>query len=197
MLPDEHLPYARLTCIRFFCRVLNANAKKHHTPYQLTDKRECIFYYYFVGRKGMEIIMWNMIWPILIVVSANTVYNISAKSSPTNISLFASLSLTYLVAMISSVIMYFLTNEKKDILLELSKANWTTYALGIAIVGLELGFLCIYRAGWKISTANLVVSITLTCVLMGVGLLLYKEALSLRQIFGIIICAVGLILIVK
>lgn len=141
--------------------------------------------------------MWNMLWPILIVVAANTIYNISAKSTPANINSFASLSVTYLIAMICSLIMYFVTSEKKSLLLELSKANWTTYALGVAIVGLEFGFLCVYRAGWKIGIANLFASITLACVLLIVGFLLYKEALSLRQILGMGVCAVGLILIAK
>ncbi|MGI5986215.1 MAG: EamA family transporter [Clostridiales bacterium] len=141
--------------------------------------------------------MWNMLWPILIVVATNTVYNISAKSTPENINSFASLSVTYLVAMICSLSMYFISSEKKNLLLELSKANWTTYALGVAIVGLEFGFLCVYRAGWKISTANLFASITLSCVLLIVGFLLYKETLSLRQILGMGVCAVGLILIAK
>lgn len=141
--------------------------------------------------------MWNMLWPILIVVAANTLYNISAKSTPANVNSFASLSVTYLIAMIGSVMMYFITAEKRSFLLELSKMNWTTYALGVAIVGLEFGFLCVYRAGWKISTANLFASITLACVLLIVGFLLYKEALSLRQILGIGVCAAGLILIAK
>lgn len=141
--------------------------------------------------------MWNMLWPILIVVAANTLYNISAKSTPANVNLFASLSVTYLIAMIGSVMMYFITAEKRSFLLELSKMNWTTYALGVAIVGLEFGFLCVYRAGWKISTANLFASITLACVLLIVGFLLYKEALSLRQILGMGVCAAGLILIAK
>ncbi len=140
--------------------------------------------------------MWNMLWPILVVVAANTAYNISAKSTPVNINLFASLSITYLVAMIFSVMMYFLTDEKKNLLLELSKANWTTYALGIAIVGLEFGFLCVYRAGWKISIANLFASITLACVLLIVGFLLYNESLSLHQILGMGVCAAGLVMIV-
>lgn len=141
--------------------------------------------------------MWNMLWPILLVVAANTIYNISAKSTPANINSFASLSATYLIAMIFSVIMYLVTSEKKNLILELSKANWTTYALGIAIVGLEFGFLCVYRAGWKISIGNLFSSITLACVLLIVGFLLYKEALSLRQILGMGVCAVGLFLIAK
>jgi drug/metabolite transporter (DMT)-like permease len=138
-----------------------------------------------------------MVWPILIVVAANTFYSISAKSTPTNINLFASLSVTYLIAMIFSVVMYFITSEKKNVFLELSNANWTTYVLGVVIVGLEFGFLCVYRAGWKISTANLYVGITLACVLLIVGFLFYKEAISLRQILGMGACAVGLILIAK
>ena len=141
--------------------------------------------------------MWNMIWPILIVVGANTVYNISTKSTPTDVNSFASLTLTYLVAAASSLAMFFITAEQKNIFIELSKTNWTAYALGLAVVGLEFGFLCIYRAGWKISTAHLVASITLSCVLLLVGLLLYKEALSLRQIIGMGVCAVGLILMTK
>ncbi|MGI6174776.1 MAG: EamA family transporter [Christensenellales bacterium] len=141
--------------------------------------------------------MWNMLWPILAVVAANTIYNISAKSTPANINPFASLSVTYLIAMVCSMVMYFVTSERKNLFLELTKANWATYALGVAIVGLEFGFLCIYRAGWKMSTANLFASITLACVLLIVGFFLYKEALSLRQILGMIVCAVGLILIAK
>lgn len=141
--------------------------------------------------------MWNMLWPILIVVAANTIYNICAKSTPTNINSFATLSVTYLVAMICSIIMFYVTSEKKNLLLELQKTNWTTYALGIAIVGLEFGFLCVYRAGWKMSTANLFASITVACVLLIVGFLLYKEVLSLRQLLGMGVCALGLILIAK
>ena len=141
--------------------------------------------------------MWNMLWPILIVIAANTVYNVCTKSTPANINSFASLSVTYLIAMICSIIMFFVTGEQKNLLLELSKSNWTTYALGVAIVGLEFGFLCVYRAGWKISMANLFASIAVACVLLIVGFLLYKETISLRQTLGMAVCAVGLFLLAK
>ncbi|HHY78572.1 MAG TPA: EamA family transporter [Clostridiales bacterium] len=141
--------------------------------------------------------MWDMIWPILVVVTSNTIYHISTKSTPANINSFASLSITYLIAMICSVIAYLVTSDNKNLLLELSKANWTAFALGIAIIGLEFGNICVYRAGWKIGTANLFASVTLTCVLLIVGFLLYKEMLNLRQLLGMAVCIVGLILIAK
>ena len=141
--------------------------------------------------------MWNMIWPVLVVVAANTLYNISAKSTPDNVSTFASLSVTYFTAMVSSVALFFITGRGKNMLAELAKTNWTAYALGIAAVGLEFGFLCIYRAGWKIGTAQLVASVSLSCVLLAVGILFYKESLSPRQLAGVAVCAAGLILIAK
>ena len=141
--------------------------------------------------------MWNMIWPLLIVVGANTVYNVSTKSTPSDVNSFASLAVSYAIGMVFSIIMFFITSENKNIFAEVSKTNWSTFVLGIAIVALEFGYICIYRAGWKISVASLVANISLACVLIIVGLLLYKEAISLRQIIGIAISAIGLILIAK
>ena len=139
--------------------------------------------------------MWNMIWPLLVVVGANTVYNISAKSTPANVNSFASLAVSYAVGMIFSVIMFYITSDNKNIIAEISKTNWTALALGAAIVALEFGYICTYRAGWKISVATLIANISLACVLVIVGILLYKETISLKQIVGIIISAIGLVLI--
>ena len=141
--------------------------------------------------------MWNMIWPLLIVVGANTIYNISTKSTPSDVNTFASLATSYFIAMLGSVVMFFLTSDSKNLLVEVSKTNWSALALGIAIVGLEFGYICIYRAGWKIGVASLLANISLACVLLLVGLFVYKEVITLKQLLGMGICAIGLMLIVK
>ena len=141
--------------------------------------------------------MWNMLWPVLVVVGANTIYNISTKSTPANVNAFASLAMTYVMAALSSVVLFFLTSDSKNLLVELAKTNWTAYALGIAIIGLEFGYICIYRAGWKIGVASLVANISLACVLLVVGYLFYKEVITLKQLLGMGVCAIGLMLIVK
>lgn len=141
--------------------------------------------------------MLNMILPVLVVVLSNTIYNICAKSLPGDVNPFASLSVTYIVGIFCAVIMFFATSGQKNIFVEYSKMNWTSYVLGMAIVGLEAGFFWLYRAGWKISIGNLVTSITLACVLLIVGIFLYKESISPRQIIGMIVCAFGLVLIAK
>ena len=124
-------------------------------------------------------------------------YNISAKSTPPDVNPFASLALSYLVGVVCSVGLFFLTAENKNLFAELGKTNWTSLALGAAIVALEFGYLCIYRAGWKISVATLVANLSLACILLVVGVLLYKETVSLRQAIGIGLSAIGLILIAK
>ena len=141
--------------------------------------------------------MWNMLWPVLVVVGANTIYNISTKSTPANVNAFASLAMTYVMAALSSVVLFFLTSDSKNLLAELAKSNWTAYALGIAIIGLEFGYICIYRAGWKIGVASLVANISLACVLLVVGYFFYKEVITLKQLIGMGVCAIGLMLIVK
>lgn len=138
-----------------------------------------------------------MLWPVLVVVGANTIYNISTKSTPANVNAFASLAMTYVMAALSSVVLFFLTSDSKNLLAELAKTNWTAYALGVAIIGLEFGYICIYRAGWKIGVASLVANISLACVLLVVGYFFYKEVITLKQLVGMGVCALGLMLIVK
>ncbi len=141
--------------------------------------------------------MWNYIWPLLVVVGANTVYNISAKSTPADVNSFASLALSYAIGMVLSVVMFFITSDNKNLIVELSKTNWTALALGVAIVGLEFGYVCLYRAGWKISVGTLVANISLACVLLVVGILLYKESVTPRQLIGILFSGIGLVLVAK
>ena len=141
--------------------------------------------------------MWNMIWPILVVVGSNTVYNIMTKSTPENVNPFISLALTYVVAAISCIIIFFTTAGDRNIISALSKTNFTAWILGVAIVGLEVGYIFIYRAGWRVSSASLVANISLAVILLVVGVVMYKESISIKQIIGVCMCGIGLCLIAK
>jgi len=141
--------------------------------------------------------MWQMAWPILVVVGANTLYHISAKSTPEGINAFASLVLTYIIAGIVSLAMFLITGDQKNILQEISKANWATYVLAASIVFLEFGYLMVYRAGWPIGTASLIANLTVSCILLFVGLMFYKDIISTRQMVGIIVCGIGLFMVSK
>jgi len=139
--------------------------------------------------------MWNMVIPILVIVASNTIYNICAKSTPSEVNAFASLAVTYGVGMICALVLFYVTGHSGSLAQEVRKMNWTSYVLGIAIVGLEAGFLYAYRAGWRINSAQLVGSIAVSCVLIVVGFLVYKETLTAKQALGMVLSGIGLVLI--
>ncbi|KPV49395.1 hypothetical protein SE17_32865, partial [Kouleothrix aurantiaca] len=76
----------------------------------------------------------------------------------------------------------------------LGQINWAIAALALAVVGIELGFLLAYRAGWGISVAALVTNVAVTILLVPFGLALFAETLAWTQVAGIAICLLGLLL---
>ena len=139
--------------------------------------------------------MWSYLWPIFMVVLANIAYNIITKSTPAQANAFLTLTVTYLTGALISFILFFVCGKRQGILTELSKINWTAFALGFSIVALEAGYISVYRAGWKISAASLAANIMLACVLVFIGYLFYQESISLRQLIGIGVCIAGFVLI--
>lgn len=139
--------------------------------------------------------MFNFVWPIALVVLSNVVYQICAKSVPNGVNPFASLTVTYIVGAICSTTMYFILDKQANIIREITKMNWAPYVLGIVVVGLEVGFIYAYKAGWQVSTASIVQSSFLAVILIFVGLLLYNEALTWNKIVGVLICLIGLVFI--
>ena len=80
---------------------------------------------------------------------------------------------------------------------EYSHMNWAPIVLGIVIVGLEVGFIYAYKAGWQVSTASIVQSAFLALALLVVGYAVYSEPLTASKIIGMLICLVGLYFINK
>ena len=139
--------------------------------------------------------MWNMIWPLILIVGSNCFYNICTKSIPENLNAFWALTVTYLVGAALSFIIFITSVGPAKAITEINHINWTSFVLGLSIVGLEAGYVFLYRAGWKVSAGSLTANTCLAIALLVIGFLLYKEAVSLKQLLGVAICAVGLSLI--
>ena len=139
--------------------------------------------------------MWSMLWPVILVTGSNVIYNICQKSTPEGANAFGSVTISYLVGAAISAVLFIATAGLSNIPAELKKFNWTSFVLGIVIIGLEAGYIFLYRAGWKVSVGSLVCNISLAVALIAVGALLYKEHIAPKQALGIVVCAAGLILI--
>ncbi len=140
-------------------------------------------------------IMMSYIWPMVLVVASNIIYQICTKSMPKGINPFASLIVTYLVGAAASAVLYFAFRTDGNLLKENAKLNWTSYVLGIVIVGLEAGWIFAYKAGWQVSTSFIVQSAFLAGALLLVGFFLYHESLTWNKVVGVVICLIGLIFI--
>lgn len=141
--------------------------------------------------------MLAYIWPMALIVLSNTVYQICAKSMPTGINPFASLTITYMVSAAACFILFFIMKDGTTLMAEYAKANWVPFVFGLVLVGLEVGFVFAYKAGWQVSTASIVQSAFLAVVLLAVGFLLFKENLNPNKILGVVICLIGLYFVNK
>ena len=132
---------------------------------------------------------------MLMAIVSVTLYQIFQKEISPQVNPFASLIITYLVAIAVSVVFWFFYPAGTSLLEAVKSANYASYLLGITIVGIELGFLLIYRAGWKIGVANIFSASVSAVLLIIIGMAVYREHLSLTKILGIGLCIAGLMLL--
>ena len=139
--------------------------------------------------------MFSYIWPVALVVLSNVVYQICAKSVPGGLNPFAALTVTYLVGALVSAALFFILGKQPNPLKEIGNLNWAPFVLGLVIVGLEVGFIYAYKAGWSVSTVSIVQGAALAIILIFVGFLLFREELTWNKLVGVGICLVGLFFI--
>ncbi|AFM40120.1 EamA-like transporter family [Desulfosporosinus acidiphilus SJ4] len=141
--------------------------------------------------------MLEYVFPIVLIVISNIAYNICQKTTPQDVNPFSALLITYTTAAVLTVLAGFLYKTDKSFLHSFAKLNWTSFVLGLAIVGLEVGYLMAYRVGWNIGVGSLVANIILAVMLIPIGILFFNEGFTFYQIFGALMCICGLILINK
>lgn len=139
--------------------------------------------------------MISYVWPLLLILLSNTLYQICTKTQPEGLNPFAFLTITYLVGATVSLAMYLVTSRGGNIFKDFSHTDWSPFVLGLVVVGLEAGYLYAYKAGWQVSTLPVVQASLLAGVLVVVGFFLYHERISWNKIVGIVACIVGLFFI--
>ena len=65
------------------------------------------------------------------------------------------------------------------------------------MAAIEVGFLLAYRAGWQIGITTIAANVAMTVILIPVGVVVFRDQLSLRNVVGLVFCIVGLILVVR
>lgn len=129
---------------------------------------------------------------ILMAATAGVLYHVSQKSIPENATPAVSMMLTFATALLGTIIWYQFDGSNKQLLDHLKETNWASITLGMSLIGLELGILLAYRAGWKVSNFSVVNMTLLALFLLPVGMALFKETVNLRTVLGLLIALTGI-----
>lgn len=140
----------------------------------------------------------NLLYPVIILTASSTVlYHLIQKATPLQVNPMISLFISYLTAAAMCVVLLPFFGKGEVLSEQLHKVNWASFALGAAILGIEVGFLYAYRVGGNISTTNLLSSSLAVVTLLLIGYFFYHDQITPYKIAGIILCMAGIILINK
>lgn len=129
---------------------------------------------------------------ILMAVTAGVLYHVSQKSIPENASPAVSMMLTFATALLGTTIWYQFDGSERHLLDHVKETNWASISLGLSLIGLELGILLAYRAGWKVSNFSVANMTLLALFLLPVGMVLFKETVNFRTVVGLVIALTGI-----
>jgi drug/metabolite transporter (DMT)-like permease len=132
---------------------------------------------------------------LVIVIISNVLYHIAQKSIPQTAHPLVSTILSYCVALALCVVAYFFFPAQQPFMRSVGELNWSSYLLGLSIVGVEIAYLFVYKTGWTISTASLVANMFIAVALIPIGLWMFRDTLTLKNMLGIVLCLLGLWLV--
>jgi multidrug transporter EmrE-like cation transporter len=139
--------------------------------------------------------MFLFYFSITLAILSSALYHFSAKSVPSNINFAISLIVTYVVALGITLIAALLLPAESGFVAELKKLNWASFLLAIAIVGIEFGFLLVYRSGWNLGIAAVLTNVVASLILVPVAILIFKDKLNWVNVMGIFVCLAGLVML--
>ena len=139
--------------------------------------------------------MFLFYFSIILATLSSALYHFSAKSVPSNINFPISLIVTYLAALVVTIITALLFPAQNGLAFELKQLNWSSFLLALGIVGIEFGFLLVYRAGWNLGIASVLVNVVASLILVPVAVFIFKDKISWVNIAGVFVCLAGLIML--
>ncbi|HJU50550.1 MAG TPA: hypothetical protein VJ575_07470 [Pseudogulbenkiania sp.] len=133
------------------------------------------------------------LFALLLAVAGSVIYHLSLKQVPQTVNPFFTLAVSYGVALLLCLIgMQFSPGNRSLLAL-----NWSSSGVALGILGIELGFLLAYRAGWQMGVASLSANVISTLVLLPLGFLLFREQPSLLRLGGAMVSLTGLWLMLQ
>lgn len=140
----------------------------------------------------------NLLYPAILLAASSTVmYHLVQKATPSEVNPMITLLISYVTAAVLCLILLPFFSKGISLPEQFHKINWASFALGAAILGIEVGYLYAYRVGGNISATYLLSSALSVIALLIIGYFFYHDQITAYKIAGIIMCIGGIILINK
>lgn len=136
---------------------------------------------------------------IIIIVISNIFYHFSSKMVPERSNPFFFVMVSYAVGFTFAMVAFYFSKGDKSFMVSIHEQsrliNWTPVILGISVIGLEIGNVLMYRAGWDISKGSLYSNILLAIALVVIGVVFYHDNFTIKNALGLLSCIFGLYLL--
>ncbi len=106
--------------------------------------------------------------PIFAVILSNVCYHMISKTVSGSVNQFLALTCTYGVSFLACGLMYLFT-KKQSLVQDAGDLRWSNFILGIIIIGIEGGYMLMYRSGWEVSKGSLIANLSVACILLVIG----------------------------
>ncbi|HMG72962.1 MAG TPA: hypothetical protein VK582_05630 [Pyrinomonadaceae bacterium] len=136
-------------------------------------------------------------FPLVLAVGGMLFYHLGQKSIPKAINPFYATIIAYVVGILVLAVCALMLPGNKSLVTAFKESNWAVFVVGAAAACIEVGFLLAYRSGWRISVAAVATNVAVTLMLVPIGIVIFKDHLSLRNVLGLVFCVLGLILVVR
>jgi drug/metabolite transporter (DMT)-like permease len=135
-------------------------------------------------------------FPPILVVIGMMIYQVSQKTTDQNANPFVVVIMAYAIGILACIGGYFVIPKQDAASLPMVKtAIWSALGIGLGAAGIEIGFMLAYRSGWNVNILPLSVTVGGAILLVPVGILAFRETLSIEKVIGIMLCIGGLVLI--
>ena len=135
--------------------------------------------------------------PIALVVCSTVIYQLGQRAIPALSNALVATVGAYVVAMSGALaLMPFLA---RGMTAETSwrSLNYGTLLVGLGALGIEIGFLLAYRAGWAISNVSMTANAMVAVALLLIGAIAFREPITAARGAGIALCLAGLWLVTR
>ena len=131
----------------------------------------------------------------MVAITGAVGYQYFAKRVPATLNPVVSVLTMYTIVLALGAVFLSIFPAKGGLRHHLRQVNWIQITLAVCVIMGQLGFLLMYRYGWSLSTGNIVTGVFINIILVGLGVALLGEKMSLTNAIGIVLCILGVALI--